>query len=126
MRIYALALLLLLFAAGTYAQQISNYTAASADQVIAQSLSYVNAVNQSGYIIFYPNLTQAYDYIGKAQNISLTSPGSAVLYAKDAVASANSEYQRISRYKFDSLVALLIFSGATAYALLKTLRGSRR
>ena len=126
MRIYALALLLLLFAAAAHAQQVSNYSAAYADQIIAQSLSYVNAVNQSGYIIFYPNLTQAYSYIAKAQKIYLTSPGSAVLYANEAAASANGEYQRISRYRFGSLLVLLIFSGATAYALLKMLRVSKR
>jgi hypothetical protein len=83
-----------LMAAGAYAQQLgaANYTVSYANATVASASAYVESVNQSGYLIFYPNLTQAYAYLNKANAAYNTSPDAAVIYAQEARASAAVQY----------------------------------
>ncbi|MGI0141791.1 MAG: hypothetical protein ACREBF_04050 [Candidatus Micrarchaeales archaeon] len=89
-----------------------NYTIAYANQTINQTMSYVNLVNQSGYLIFYPNLSGAYAYLAKAQNIYTTSPSSAILYANQAKAIAKEQYAQIGTYRTTSLAVMAILTVA--------------
>lgn len=88
----------------------TGYTSAYANQTVNQTLSYVNQVNDSGYLIFYPNLTSSYSYLGKAEQYASSSPDSSVLYSQMAAKQAQEEYSRISGYKTDSLWIMLFLS----------------
>ncbi len=107
-----------------HAQSISspNYTAEDANISIHQAEQYVNSINQSGYLIFYPNLSQAYSYINTAKRVYLDSPSSAVLYAEKAKASAKAAYDEIDVYRRASLLLMIVFTLVVAIALNKFMR----
>ena len=70
---------LALASAGVLAQQAaSGFSAGYANATMARVSAYVESVNESGYLIFYPNLTQAYSYLDKAQAAYNKSPEAAV------------------------------------------------
>ncbi|MDE1870386.1 MAG: hypothetical protein KGH71_05410 [Candidatus Micrarchaeota archaeon] len=103
----------------------TNYSAAYANQTITQTLSYVNQVNQSAYLIFYPDLSKAYSYIGQAQKVYLSSPSSAVSYANQAYLIAQSQYLQIGTYRLASLAVMLILTAAFLtwiYFLMKPMK----
>ena len=95
----------------------ANYTSGSANLTINQTAQYISAINQSGYLVFYPNLTQAYSYLNRSIGLERTAPSSAVMYANMARDSAASEYARISTYKQDSLIVLIVYTAITALIL---------
>ncbi|MDE1870426.1 MAG: hypothetical protein KGH71_05620 [Candidatus Micrarchaeota archaeon] len=88
----------------------ANYTSAYANQTVNQTLGCINQINDSGYLIFYPNLTSAYSYLSKAQQSEVSSPESAILYSHMAAAQAQSEYSKISGYKTDSFWIMVFLS----------------
>ena len=90
-----LAIALLTAAAGAQQFNSTGYTPSSANGIINGAQAYVDMVNQSGYLIFYPNLTQAYGYLNQASGIYNKSPDAAVLYANEAVDSARVQYNDI-------------------------------
>ena len=103
----------------------TNYTSAYANHTINQTLGYINQVNESGYLIFYPNLASAYAYIQKAQQSATTSPDTAILYAGMATTQAQAEYSRISGYKtlsFWIMVFLSLISLIWLFALMQKRR----
>lgn len=113
------------------AQQIGaqNYTAQQANLTIANVSAYIAAVNQSGYLIFYPNLTTAYVYLDKAQSLYLSSPALAQTYAIRAQQSAALAYDTISEYKayaFVFVVVLTILTAGIFYALARPVRRTKR
>ena len=122
-------LAILLMAAGATAQRIgSNYTVEYANLTLASASAYVDSVNQSAYLIFYPNLTQAYAYLGKAKATYNTSPASSVLYAQEARSSAMAQYLAISGYRKMSFAVMAALTVASAAAVLVSMRkatGSR-
>ncbi|MDE1768586.1 MAG: hypothetical protein KGH62_04400, partial [Candidatus Micrarchaeota archaeon] len=76
----SLVIIILAFFAGlASAQQVSNsnYTVQQANATISQVTQYVNTVNESGYLIFEPNLTVAYRDLNKAISLYNTSPDTA-------------------------------------------------
>ncbi len=109
--------------------QISGIAAQSANQTLNDSIAFVNLVNESGYLIFSPNLTQAYSDLATAEKLYPASPSSAVVFANKAVEEANSEYVRINRYRNTSLVVMsalsLVFVLALAF-LYKPVKQSIR
>ena len=92
--------------------QSGNLTAA-----INRTTAYVNEVNQSAYLIFYPHLTSAYNYISNATNISRTDPAYAYALLAEAMSSAQQELNRINSYRTDSFYALAVISTILAIAL---------
>ena len=121
------AFLLLFFFAATlslHAESFAqpNYTKAQAAAVVNNALAYVNATNESSYLIFSPNLTAAYSDLGKAESIENTSPSSAVFYAQAAVGSASEAYKKIGVYREDSLAVITLFSIAMAVVLYRFMR----
>ena len=92
-----------------------NYT--SANQMVNNATNYVNTLNMSGYLVFYPNLTQAYSYLNKSYLVLNSSPNSAVQYANLASSSAYFAYLRTESYRQISLAAVVIFTLAIAVLL---------
>ncbi len=87
---------------------------------IATTSAYVNTINQSGYLVFYPNLTASYRYISLAGNQTNSSTAYALL--SEARSSALAQNERMSSYKADSLYALALSSAvllALLYALMR-------
>ncbi len=121
--------LAVLLTAPAYGAGISpqGYNALQANLTIQNVSSYVAMVNESSYLIFSPNLTQAYLYLGKAQQVYTTSPSTAVEYADLAKQSAGSAYSDISSYRSYSLLAMLVFAGVTGFLLYTfSIRSNRR
>jgi predicted PurR-regulated permease PerM len=111
------------FAVLLYAMQYqsiatANYTVEEANSIINSVLSYTNLINQSSYLIFSPNLKNAYTYLENASSIYNTSPGEAVAYALKAKEIAQAQYNAINSYRLISFVAMLAFSIIALYLLL--------
>lgn len=112
-------LLLAAGAAGT-AQQPTNaiayYNATSA---------YIAKVNQSGYLIFRPNLTQAYNDLGQANSLlSSNTPNAtrAVQLLQSATASATKAQQKIYGYRAISAVVVIFLTIIVAFVLYKWMK----
>ncbi len=88
----------------------------------SQAESYINSVNQSSYLIFSPNLSAAYSYLGRAQELQNSSPTLAISYAQLATTQASIAYGQISSYKkYAALITLFLTAwvGAILYVLMK-------
>lgn len=98
-----------------------NYNKTQAEQIINQSINYINTVNQSSYLIFNPNLTQAYAYLNRAEQTLNSSPNISVSYAYTAQSSANTALQNIrknSEYAFAGIFIITVFFGILLYLLM--------
>ncbi len=111
-------LLLSVFANYSYSQ-----TGVGAD--INSTLAYVNMVNQSAYVVFYPNMTAAYGYISKAENVSRTDPAYARSLLAQAMGSAQQQLDRISQYRTDSVLVLAVVAVALVVLLNRLMRVRR-
>lgn len=102
----------LLFSTVADAAQISgaNYTVAQANATITSAYSYVNSINESGYLIFQPNLNASYSYLSMALKIYNSSPDTAVFYAQQAETLAQQQYSNINYYRSRSLPVIVAFT----------------
>ena len=116
-----LALGFLFFNGIVSAQQINNanYTVQQANQTLAQASLYIQNVNESGYLIFTPNLTLAYRYLNMGYAIYNVSPNTAVFYAQQAEQAAQQQYGNISYYRSESVPVLFVFTIALAVILIR-------
>ncbi len=107
----------------THASQISkqNYSVELANSTIAKAYAYVNLVNESGYLIFRPNLSASYNYLSNASSLYLSSPNVAVIYAQRAEQLANEQYASIGYYRQIAMPVLVAFTIITALALFKVM-----
>ncbi len=108
-----------------YSIQSTSINNTYALQLLNESQSYVDAINQSGYLLFYPNLTKAYNDLNMSRNYLNNSINSSIYYANLAKSDANSEYSKISQYKQNSFYAMLIFtvaSGLVLYAVMQKVK----
>ncbi len=99
-----------------------NYTHQQANLTISNASAYLSAINQSGYLVFYPNLTQAYNYLARARSLSNRSPSLAENYAQQAESSAASAYSAITSYRYYAFIItamLTIIVGMMLYLLTK-------
>jgi len=119
-----LAAALMLF--GMNAQRVNAYTPEQANQIINSTSTYIDSVNQSGYLVFYPNLTQAYSYLDMAEKNYTVSPDRAVSYANNATASAMRQYQLISEQRAASFVVMAVLTVVTAVAVFRSMRNVRQ
>ena len=115
------------FLAAQNAMQISpfNYTA-YANQTLVNATAQVNAVNESGYLIFYPNLTSAYADLQGAQEALNTSPTTTVALANRAVSEADAQYRLTGTYRNASAAIMVAFVLALALVLGKVMRPAKR
>ena len=89
---------------------LQNYTPEQARAIINETTSFVNTINESGYIIFYPRLSGAYSYLANATKIYNTSPDLAVAFSIKAREIAIEEENRIESYAYIAFIAMLIFT----------------
>ncbi len=99
----------------------------TANQSIKNATAYLQTVNESGYIVFYPsNLSAAYAYLNKSKTAySHNSPALTVEYSDKAIATAKSAYLQINYYRTASIVVMLIFTaviGLILYRLMKPVK----
>ena len=120
--ILALLSLIGLLAVARAQSGIGGVTQQYANQTLAGAADFVNLVNESGYLVFYPNLTQAYADLGRAGQFLNTSPSSSIVYANKAAAEAMAQYQIISRNRQTAAIVMLaisLLSGLALYRLSK-------
>ncbi|MGC8586560.1 MAG: hypothetical protein ACP5K5_03400 [Candidatus Micrarchaeia archaeon] len=103
--------------ASAQAQPHQNTTTYNISTEINMTERYINMVNKSAYIIFYPNLTSAYSYLEKAKNISRSDPAYASELLYDARRSAGEQLASIYRYRNESVLALSVVAVILAIAL---------
>ncbi|HIH49882.1 MAG: hypothetical protein ABSE71_01130 [Candidatus Micrarchaeaceae archaeon] len=93
-----------------------------ASAAINSTASYVNSINQSSYLIFYPNLTGAYNYLNMARNESQTNLTYTYLLLGKARASAQVQQQILLKYQQLSLliiIVLAVFLAALLYFFMR-------
>lgn len=86
-------------------------------------------INQSGYLIFNPNLSQAYAYLNRAQQTINSSPDASVSYSYAAESSANDSFQNIrnyAQYAFAVMFMIALFFGILLYFLMFTNKFSNK
>ncbi len=106
-----------------------NYNKTQAQAILNQSISYINMINQSGYLIFNPNLSQAYAYLNRAQQTINSSPDASVSYSYAAESSANDSFQNIrnyAQYAFAVMFMIALFFGILLYFLMFTNKFSNK
>lgn len=89
---------------------------------INSTAQYIKSVNESAYLVFYPNLAQAYNALGQAENVSRDNSTAAYALLATARSDAQSELQRISQYKQDSLYVMLAVAAFLAAMLAWLMR----
>lgn len=102
--------------------------AAGIGAAINSTAQYLARVNESAYLVFYPNLSYAYNALDRAANVSRSNPAEAYSLLDLARSSALAEQQRISQYRQASFYALAAVSAALALTLYALMRkpGKRR
>jgi hypothetical protein len=100
----------------------SNNTKAYANITINNAIGVVNAVNESGYLLFYPDLSQAYADLNRSMSLYNASPSASVVLANRAAQEASDQYLKISAYKQESLVIMLILTAFFAYLMVLVVR----
>ena len=109
--------------------EAQSYTSNQANATIANATAYVNQINESGYLIFYPNLAGAYKDLALANQFLNRSPGVAVDYALKAQESARAQYWQISSYRQEALEAMIVITAitiASLYVFMKPVKGRKR
>jgi hypothetical protein len=107
---------LALFAIANAQTQIGVASRQMANETLNMASNYVELVNESGYLLFYPNLTQAYADLASAERLFNTSPAGSVAFANKAVSDAKTQYETISAYRSDAFAVSLAL--AIVFALL--------
>lgn len=131
-----LALLLALLAAAPFllgaaanAAQSPMQSNGSMGQALNSTASYINTINQSSYLLFYPNLTRAYNYLSMARNESQTNVTYAYMLLGKANQSAKYQEYQISKYQQLSLlvlIALAVLLGVVLYFFMRPNKRRRR
>ena len=107
-RLICLAIGILVLSLFSYSQ------ATGIGAAINSTLDYVNMVNQSAYLVFYPNLSASYSYIGSAANVSHANPAYGQELLAMAMSSAKRQLDNVDAYRTESFLAL----GAVAVVLV--------
>ncbi len=105
----------------------------SAENVFSLQLNstrvYVDMVNSSSYLFFYPDLKESYTYLNESASIYKTNSSMAYLLLGLARSFASSELSRIDSYRAYSLAATVaaaaIFT-VVLYLLMRPSRGNKR
>lgn len=85
--------------------------ASTFNYTLANIANIINTINQSGYLIFYPNLTSAYFYLNASKNKSRTNYSIAYSYLLRAKNSAQQAQVQLGRYQYISiLVSILLIA----------------
>lgn len=79
----------------------------------------INAINESNYLIFYPNLAQSYFYLSWAENVSKNDTPMAYTLLDNALYTAKQQQQSIYKYAFISFVVLLVLAIVVALLIYR-------
>ncbi|MGC8547404.1 MAG: hypothetical protein ACP5MC_00165 [Candidatus Micrarchaeia archaeon] len=93
-----------------------------ANKTIQAAEAYIEKINESTYLVFVPNLTQAYAYLSKAKKVLNASPYEAMVYADEAKKSAAAAYAQLNAYRVPSALAMLAFTIVIAAILARIMR----
>ncbi len=121
----AAGLTILLFLFSYAGAQPASGGARSINATINSTAAYIQLVNESGYLIFYPNVTNATGLYNKAVNISASDPAAALTLLSEAHDSAQQQLQQISIYRNDSFVVVAIIFAASALVLYFVMRAPK-
>ncbi|EET90007.1 MAG: hypothetical protein LVQ97_00065 [Candidatus Micrarchaeales archaeon] len=129
---YFLAVLLLpAFSAAAFAgapnstQAYSNATALqSFNASFNSTVGYLTMVNQSSYLVFYPNLNRAYNLTYTAKKIYKEDPQLAYADLSEAKTLAARQLAYINQYQDVSFITLAVITAITAYLLYVIVYGS--
>ncbi len=72
--------------------------------------AYVEYVNESSYIVFYPNLHNVYINLSKAKNVSKKDPQMADSLLKSAYVESHKQLENINVYKIPALIVTVILT----------------
>ncbi|MGC8629075.1 MAG: hypothetical protein ACP5T4_02595 [Candidatus Micrarchaeia archaeon] len=92
-----------------------------ANATLAKAKAYVQLINESGFLVFYPNLSPSYAYLTKAEKVLNKSPSESIAYADLAVDEAKKSYENLNKYRvwsFIIMVLLTIAIGILLFALM--------
>lgn len=84
--------------------------------------TYIQNVNMSAYLIFYPNLKQAYTYLNLSKITYSTNPQKAYKFLNMSFNSASTELHKINSYKEYSLIVMIILSILSGIVLYKIMK----
>jgi hypothetical protein len=104
----ALLAMLLFFNKVSAQQPVINST--NITMLINSTQSFINQVNKSGYLVFYPNLAQSYKYLDMAKNVYQSNQTDAYYLLAEARSSAQMQLQSINKYRQISLYAMVILA----------------
>ncbi|MCL4383710.1 MAG: hypothetical protein M1168_03250 [Candidatus Marsarchaeota archaeon] len=83
--------------------------------LINQTSQYVKNINQSSYLVFYPNLSRAYSYLNKTENQNASNNISkTITLLNTARLSAFNQEQKIYSYREFSFKFIIILTGFVA------------
>ena len=110
--LHALAAVMLFVPVIILAQSIgiAGYTTVQANATINSTANYINSINESGFLLFQPNLTNSYAYLNLAIKLRNSSPSTAVLYAQKAKSAAEQQYQNMRYYSDWSIPVMAALS----------------
>ncbi len=81
--------------------------------------AYLLSVNDSAYIIFYPNNAKAYAYLEKAENLSKNDTTSAYALLANAIDFASHQESNIYRYQEASIITMAVLAVISGFILFK-------
>lgn len=119
---YAAAGAVLLLALMFYSNFTSRPMGRNLSVAINSTRAYLQQVNQSAYLFFYPNLGQAYSYLYRAMNQSLLNQSMAYALLNQSRGSAMAEQDRIGSYRQESAYVLGGITVALAVILYALMR----
>ncbi len=113
--------IILLFPVIVLSQSIGSphYNSTQSGTSIADAANYIQSINESGFLIFQPNLTLSYSYLALATKFQNSSPNTAVFYAQKARSEALQQYQDIDYYRSRSIPVIVAFAIIFFLILLK-------
>lgn len=124
----AIIAVLIFYIALAHAQISPSLSSSNMTMAINSTASFISQVNESGYLIFYPNLTAAYANLNLAKNESMVNPPYAYELLAKARSSAQSQENSINQYKTYSLYVLIFFAFVLVillYVLMRPIKSSR-
>ncbi len=101
---------------------LSNITQQTANETLTKAEAYVQTINESGFLIFYPNLKQAYASLTMAQKLLNKSPTQSIEYSLKAEAQAKEAYEELNKYRVGSSLVMLVLTVAFGILLAYIIR----
>ncbi|MEM3841431.1 MAG: hypothetical protein QXN59_01925 [Candidatus Micrarchaeaceae archaeon] len=102
---------------------------AAFNQTLNATISQLNLLNESSYLIFYPSTSNITSEIAHAKKIYMENPSEAYALLASAQTQISEQKARLSSYKYASLVvsiAITAFFGYTLYYIMKPVRKPNR